>query len=53
MKSGEEGKLRKKNLSWKSDVIKDEQEDITAETSLLPDSQNSDGRVCLFDRNFQ
>lgn len=39
----EAGKTRKKNLSWKSDKSKDEQEDITAETSLLSDSQQAAG----------
>lgn len=34
-------KTRKKNLSWKNDKVKDDQEDITAETSLLPDVQQA------------
>lgn len=34
-------KPRKKNLSWKNDKVKDDHEDITAETSLLPDVQQA------------
>lgn len=34
-------KTRKKNLSWKNDKVKDDQEDITAETSLLPEVQQT------------
>ncbi|XP_058799061.1 uncharacterized protein LOC131668699 isoform X4 [Phymastichus coffea] len=38
------GKTGKKNLSWKSDSVKEEHhEDITAETSLLPDGQQPRG----------
>lgn len=35
----EQGIIRKKNLSWKNEKFKDDQEDITAETSLLTDKQ--------------
>lgn len=46
-KDEEQGKSRKKNLSWKSDKAKNnDQEDITAETSLLPEVQQQ-GRVTV------
>ncbi|OXU19731.1 hypothetical protein TSAR_012838 [Trichomalopsis sarcophagae] len=41
-----QGKSRKKNLSWKCDKVKNDQEDITAETSLLPEVQQQ-GRVTV------
>ncbi|XP_016842510.1 uncharacterized protein LOC100680409 isoform X2 [Nasonia vitripennis] len=43
-KDEDQGKSRKKNLSWKCDKVKNDQEDITAETSLLPEVQQQ-GRV--------
>lgn len=42
-----EHKVRKKNLSWKCDTGKDDFEDITAETSLLPESNNADARAAV------
>ncbi|XP_014227187.1 uncharacterized protein LOC106652634 isoform X2 [Trichogramma pretiosum] len=41
--SNSNNKSRKKNLSWKCDKLKEEQEVITAETSLLTDVQQKAG----------
>lgn len=41
----EETKVRKKNLSWKTDKNMEDPEDITAETNLLP--ENSEARVMV------
>ncbi|KAG7214106.1 hypothetical protein KM043_001464 [Ampulex compressa] len=41
----EEARARKKNLSWKNDGIKEEMDDITAETNLLPENATSEGRA--------
>ncbi|XP_046479761.1 uncharacterized protein [Neodiprion pinetum] len=38
-------KTRKKNLSWKNDKYKDDPEEITAESSLLPDNATTEGRI--------
>ncbi|XP_046742816.1 uncharacterized protein LOC124409316 isoform X3 [Diprion similis] len=38
-------KTRKKNLSWKNDKCKDDPEEITAESSLLPDNATAEGRI--------
>ncbi|XP_006557794.1 uncharacterized protein LOC412943 isoform X3 [Apis mellifera] len=40
-----DGKLRKKNLSWKNEKEKKDIEDITVETNLLPENIKVDGKV--------
>ncbi|XP_076754131.1 uncharacterized protein LOC143425312 [Xylocopa sonorina] len=45
----EDGKLRKKNLSWKHEQEKEDVEDITVETNLLPESTKADGKVASND----
>ncbi|XP_016772609.1 uncharacterized protein LOC412943 isoform X2 [Apis mellifera] len=39
-----DGKLRKKNLSWKNEKEKKDIEDITVETNLLPENIKVDGK---------
>ncbi|KAK2584041.1 hypothetical protein KPH14_006492 [Odynerus spinipes] len=41
---GEDAKMRKKNLSWKTDKSKDESEEITAETNLLPETAETESK---------
>ncbi|XP_076482479.1 uncharacterized protein LOC117160390 isoform X1 [Bombus vancouverensis nearcticus] len=41
----DDGKLRKKNLSWKNEKEKEDVEDITVETNLLPENTKVDGKV--------
>lgn len=43
----EETKVRKKNLSWKTDKNMEDPEDITAETNLLPENTPSETRVMV------
>lgn len=44
----DDGKLRKKNLSWKNEKEKEDVEDITVETNLLPENTKVDGKVGVF-----
>lgn len=46
----ETAKTRKKNLSWKNDKSKEDPEEITAESSLLPENATSDGRITVTER---
>ncbi|OAD58749.1 hypothetical protein WN48_10294 [Eufriesea mexicana] len=41
----DDGKSRKKNLSWKNEKEKEDIEDITVETNLLPENTKADGKV--------
>lgn len=43
----DDGKGRKKNLSWKNEKEKEDTEDITVETNLLPESTASDGKITV------
>ncbi|XP_076164237.1 uncharacterized protein LOC143145085 isoform X2 [Ptiloglossa arizonensis] len=45
----DDGKGRKKNLSWKNEKEKEDTEDITVETNLLPESTASDGKITSSD----
>ncbi|XP_012257910.2 uncharacterized protein LOC105687107 isoform X2 [Athalia rosae] len=45
----EVAKTRKKNLSWKNDKSKEDHEEITAESSLLPDNVASESRITASD----
>nr|KAF7427272.1 hypothetical protein H0235_006966 [Vespula pensylvanica] len=42
---GEDTKIRKKSLSWKTDKSKDESEEITAETNLLPENSGTENKI--------
>ncbi|XP_076618717.1 uncharacterized protein LOC143340526 isoform X3 [Colletes latitarsis] len=44
----DDGKGRKKNLSWKNEKEKEDTEDITVETNLLPETTVSDGKITDF-----
>ncbi|KAL2726839.1 uncharacterized protein V1478_007117 [Vespula squamosa] len=41
----EDTKIRKKSLSWKTDKSKDESEEITAETNLLPENSGTESKI--------
>ncbi|XP_035722724.1 uncharacterized protein LOC118441860 [Vespa mandarinia] len=41
----EDTKVRKKSLSWKTDKNKDESEEITAETNLLPENSGAESKI--------
>ncbi|XP_017798303.1 PREDICTED: uncharacterized protein LOC108579307 [Habropoda laboriosa] len=41
----DDGRSRKKNLSWKNEKEKEHAEDITVETNLLPENTKSEGKV--------
>ncbi|XP_076662986.1 uncharacterized protein LOC143366094 isoform X2 [Andrena cerasifolii] len=43
-KDTDDGKARKKNLSWKNEKEKEDTEDITVETNLLPENTAADGK---------
>ncbi|XP_076235394.1 uncharacterized protein LOC143179861 isoform X2 [Calliopsis andreniformis] len=45
----DDGKGRKKNLSWKNEKEKEDTEDITVETNLLPENNASEGKVSSSD----
>ncbi|XP_076618714.1 uncharacterized protein LOC143340526 isoform X1 [Colletes latitarsis] len=45
----DDGKGRKKNLSWKNEKEKEDTEDITVETNLLPETTVSDGKITSSD----
>ncbi|CAK9796942.1 hypothetical protein ANTPLA_LOCUS1020 [Anthophora plagiata] len=45
----DDGKSRKKNLSWKNEKEKEDVEDITVETNLLPENVKSEGKVASND----
>lgn len=49
-KEEDNNKNRKKSLSWKNDKNREDPEDITAESSLLPDAQLPDNRVMVINR---
>lgn len=44
---GEDTKIRKKSLSWKTDKSKDESEEITAETNLLPENSGTESKITV------
>ncbi|XP_015190475.1 PREDICTED: uncharacterized protein LOC107073986 [Polistes dominula] len=46
---GEDAKIRKKSLSWKTDKSKDESEEITAETNLLPENSATENKITSTD----
>lgn len=46
----DDGKVRKKNLSWKNE--KEDVEDITVETTLLPENTKIDGKIGVFPFHF-
>lgn len=41
----DDGKSRKKNLSWKNEKEREDMEDITVETNLLPENTKAEGKV--------
>ncbi|KZC08715.1 PREDICTED: uncharacterized protein LOC107186908 [Dufourea novaeangliae] len=45
----DDGKGRKKNLSWKNEKGKEDTEDITVETNLLPENTASDTKIASSD----
>lgn len=47
-KDNDDGKSRKKNLSWKNEKEKEDIEDITVETNLLPETTKPEGKIPVF-----